>query len=362
MRIQDVRARARKVMKRCGRAALLQATGFDILRWRLSDGLRKTTGAIANTTVLTRKDILPKDSPQRDYIAFARNGHDLVLTASEACLGEKHIWLMDRLPGLIEILARCERDVRGIAEVSDGELSDCGIVSYCGKVPGGILVPDHDFVASRGYASTRALAVRAPPFSERKDLVLWRGVTTGRGIISGHAMRVDDPQLILRTRMCLALRDIPGCDVKLSRVVASDEPEVHAARLGAAGVFDQWVSPRAWTHVRYHIAVDGFTLAWSSTFTRLLLGCCVLKPDSLEGYRQWYSDRLGAWQHYVPVAGDMSDLVARIAWCRSHPDEAAAIARRGQELALSMTYQREMMAAARHLDEAHTLGNLRVSQ
>ena len=63
------------------------------------------------------------------------------------------------------------------------------------------------------------------------------------------------------------------------------------------------VEPEEWLNVRYHIAIDGNTLAWSSTFTRLLMGCCLLKPESPTGHRLWYSDRFKPWLHYVPVEG-----------------------------------------------------------
>ena len=111
------------------------------------------------------------------------------------------------------------------------------------------------------------------------------------------------------------------------------------------------IASSAWADVRYHVAVDGNTLAWSSTFTRLLMGCCVLKPDSSGGYRQWYSDRFLPWQHYVPVAADLSDLRDKIEWCRSHEAAAATIAARGQQLAMSMSFAGEIAAAARRIDE-----------
>ena len=164
--------------------------------------------------------------------------------------------------------------------------------------------------------------------------------------------------LIPRTRMCLMLRDVPGCDVKFSHVVQSRDPALESDQLRAAGILGDRVAPERWMTVRYHIAIDGNTLAWSSLFTRLLAGCCVIKPDNPEGYRQWYSDMLAPWRHYVPVASDLSDLLEKIAWCRTHVAEAAKIAECGQALALSMDYEQEVTDAVGRIVHAYKQSNL----
>ena len=41
-------------------------------------------------------------------------------------------------------------------------------------------------------------------------------------------------------------------------------------------------------------------------------------------------------QHWVPIRADLSDLEERIDWCRTHPAECAAIAHRGQRLAIQV--------------------------
>jgi hypothetical protein len=258
---------------------------------------------------------------------------------------------MCRVSGLAVTLSRCKPGARGVAEFSDEEASGPGIVSFCSNVADSILVPDVDFVLTGGYAEERAVGARARPFAERRDLVLWRGATTGRGRISADDMTPDAPGLSLRARMCLMLRDLPGCDAKFATVLPWTPGDVGKAR--EAGILGEPIPSSAWADIRYHVAVDGNSLAWSSTFTRLLMGCCILKPDSSGGYRQWYSDRFLPWQHYVPVAADLSDLRSRIEWCRSHESDAADIAARGQRLAMSMSFEGEVAAAARRIDETH---------
>ena len=96
-----------------------------------------------------------------------------------------------------------------------------------------------------------------------------------------------------------------------------------------------------WIGDKYAIDVDGHSNTWSNFLIRLHFGCCVLKVDSQFGYRQWYYDRIGPWEHFVPVRADMADLAEKVAWVRSHDREARDIAMRGQAFARSMTFDGE---------------------
>ena len=70
---------------------------------------------------------------------------------------------------------------------------------------------------------------------------------------------------------------------------------------------------------------------WADRLRHLLLsGAVVLKQDS--GIVEWWEPLLVPYVHYVPVASDLANLSAAVQWVRTHPDEAAAIARRAGEL------------------------------
>src|SRR5262249_30353973 len=97
------------------------------------------------------------------------------------------------------------------------------------------------------------------------------------------------------------------------------------------------VAPATWLGQKHALDIDGFSNAWSNLFTRLLFGCCVLKVESRYGFRQWYYDRLKPWQHYIPVAADLSDLAERVDWARAHDRACQEIAEAGRRLALTMT-------------------------
>jgi hypothetical protein len=107
----------------------------------------------------------------------------------------------------------------------------------------------------------------------------------------------------------------------------------------------------SWGRRRYAIDVDGNTNAWSNLFTRLLLGCCVLKVGSPRGFRQWYYGDLRPFEHFVPVAADLSDLKEKVDWCRSHEPECREIAAAGERLARARTFEVEMDRAVERLDQ-----------
>jgi hypothetical protein len=247
-----------------------------------------------------------------------------------------------------------------VAEISDGEESGPGLISFCSRDPDAILIPDHIFSRTRGYEIERALArSNVMDWNERSDRITWRGSTTGAGLISKPHLFAGDPGLITRVRLCLALKDTPGTDVKLSGIAQSADKALDSERLARAGILGEFVSPICWYGFKFAIDVDGNSNAWSNFFTRLLMGCCVLKVVSADGYQQWYYDKIEPWIHYVPVKADLSDLHEQIAWCRANPVACREIAARGQEFVMARDFDTEVASAACRVRDAHGLSLLR---
>jgi hypothetical protein len=171
------------------------------------------------------------------------------------------------------------------------------------------------------------------------------------GLISTPGMEDIDPSLIQRTRLCLLGRGIPDADFKLSRVVQSHDVE-DQERLGRAGILAESIDSATWRARRFALDIDGNSNAWSNLFTRLLLGCCVIKIGSPRGFRQWYYDQLVPFESFVPVRADLSDLRERLEWCRTHDLECRAIAAAGQALALRLTLASERGAAVERINRA----------
>jgi hypothetical protein len=257
---------------------------------------------------------------------------------------------------VIHVFARTRREIRTCcADFSDGYFSDAGIVSFSSNTTGAILIPDAEFYDKHGYADARALAeTNRMPWRERADRVVWRGSSTGRGLIADSDMSPANPNLIQRTRMCLLLKGVAAADVRLVNAVQAKDPKGTLDALRRSGILGERIGPATWLGMKFAIDIDGNTNAWENLFTRLLFGCCVLKIGSPQGYRQWYYDDLIPWRHYVPVRPDMSDLMEKIDWCLSHGVECEAIADAGRQLAMQMTFERELARGTAILDQALT--------
>ncbi|XP_073943623.1 protein O-glucosyltransferase 2-like [Choristoneura fumiferana] len=74
---------------------------------------------------------------------------------------------------------------------------------------------------------------------------------------------------------------------------------------------------------KYQINVDGTVASYRLPYL-LAGGSLVMKQES--PYYEHYYGLLRAWEHYVPMKRDLSDLAARVRWARSHDDDAHRIA------------------------------------
>jgi hypothetical protein len=312
-----------------------------VLRRHLSRALPRPGRATPRLTLEQRPE--PVDIDGR--VVATRSGRELTLGADWSALF-RDSWKLNRvwkrLPVMVHFLGRTSEVVReATANITDGVDVRADELAFCSRVSDAILVPDRGFMRPRHYRPFRALAERDhPPWSARRDVVLWRGTSSSPGRVPTPPLSIDDLTLGLRIRLCLVLRDVAGTDVRLSAVVREADARERPA-LAEAGVLAEGIAPERWIDVRYAIDVDGVTNAWSNLFTRLLLGCCVLKVDSPAGYAQWYYDELEPWRHYVPVSSDLSDLVERIEWCRANPARSEEIANEGQRFARARTPESE---------------------
>jgi hypothetical protein len=258
-----------------------------------------------------------------------------------------------RLPSFVRIMSRtAEGVVSAVANASDGGDNIPNELAYASNVEQSILVPDPGFMMPDYYAPFRTLAENRPgQWSSRQDTLLWRGDVSGHGDTTTDQMDIDDPNLKQRVRMCLALRGLDDVDVKL---FVSDRENQHQATreaMEAHGILGKPVPPVRWIDVKFALDIDGSSVSWGNLYTRLLLGCCVLKVASPTGMRQWFYDEFVPWTHYVPVAADLSDVIDKVEWCRAHDQACREIAAAGQEFALRRTRESETVAVVQRINE-----------
>ena len=204
------------------------------------------------------------------------------------------------------------------------------------------LIPDLYYFMAGGY---EAFDPVVEPWKDRLPSLVWRGTSTGLPWLLQTLSVLDD---LPRYRMCkLAAQLGARADVGLTGLVQISNPEEEALirdRVAREGLLKPFVPMTEMARHRFILDIDGNSNSWNF-MQKLRLGCCVLRVES--DWRQWFSDRLIAWEHYVPVATDLSDLVERAEWCFANDAECAAIAERGRQFAMEMRFADEMSRAAR---------------
>ncbi len=228
---------------------------------------------------------------------------------------------------------------------------DCGVVpglSYNDFRPEAFVVPDCNFISSRGYKWKRTIysGDRYIPWDQRKPVAYWRGSTTGHP---------TDPSLGWRSLPRVRLSEIAATrpdllDIGISRIAQVSQQAADEIR--SSGLLRPYASIMDLNQYKYHIDIDGNTSAWQGPFERLFTGGPLLKVASPRGLRMWYYDRLKPWVNYVPVAADLSDLIENVEWLRSHDEQARLIGERGWELADSLNYEAELRHASRTITAA----------
>jgi hypothetical protein len=264
-----------------------------------------------------------------------------------------HVIYRNHLPVVVHLFSQVARlDRTAWVNLGDWDRPRIpGNIAFCSNSPDSLLIPDPDFYNSNGYLELRRELPRQRHWHERQDTIVWRGTTTGRGSLPDDALDLSASDLRPRIRLCATLKSIPGTDAKIYHCAQTPEPELTEQRLRAVGLFADRVPREAWLDHKFAIDIDGNANTWSNLFTRMLLGCCVIKVASPLELKQWYYGGLEPWQHYVPVRADMSDLADKIEWCRGHQAECARIADAGQKLALAMTLETEVRDAVRRLND-----------
>lgn len=322
------------------------------MRMRRTIGQRRRSGEMDLPVPVPR--ISRTDTPYRHDCEFGRNGQRYWIATfhEHAAYNLRY----HRMAGFLYMFARCPPEVRSIlVNMSDGQEPSRARFSMSTNRPDVIPLPDELFFRFRGFREMRALAETGDvEWSLRSDTLTWRGLTNGEGRTDYSGPdAMWDASVYARIRMTLILKGVAGTDVAF---VGSLQPDLHA-RLQKDRLVRDSIPETGWISDKYALDIDGFTNTWTNFLIRLHLGCCVLKVDSQYGYRQWYYDRIRAWEHFVPVRADMSDLVEKIDWVRTNDMRAREIAENGRRFARTMTFDSEMQWAVDAICAANGTSN-----
>jgi hypothetical protein len=230
------------------------------------------------------------------------------------------------------------------------DVPDVPGLAFSGNGTGNLLIPDADFIRSQGYGALRRFQRDAGrPWRDRRDVVFWRGSSTG----IPETTKGDAVEAIPRIRLCRVVQGWQRPDLFDIGITQLVQMDAAAATLAESfGVTARPVPQEAFGHYRHGLDMDGNTSSWAGLFGKLILGNTVLKIDSAVGHRQWYYDRLVPFRNFVPVRADLSDLLSAAEWLRHNPITAEGIAARGAALAEEMSFETEMAVGAARIRES----------
>ncbi len=268
---------------------------------------------------------------------------DINMNASNEALEPIFKRIFDLLP-LFKKFHTSENFKSGWIDINLGDYAKNNGLAFCSNRKNQILIPDTDFISTRGYEDMHLyFRENLILWEKKKEILFWRGSSTG---ISPSASWKD----LQRIKLCEIASDSKNqhlFDVGLSNIVQLNKSAENEIKI--LGYLKDYKSIKLINTFKYLIDVDGNSNAWSSLFLKLLSGSVVLKVESEGGYKQWYYDRLIPWQHYVPVNKDLSDLIEKMYWLILNDKTSKAIAKNGKEFAESMLFSSEINLAIENI-------------
>lgn len=230
-------------------------------------------------------------------------------------------------------------------------MDDHGVVpglAFCDNRSEYFLIPDPPYIAALGYKEIRThYAQNDVVWEQRQPAAMWRGGTSGQPSDASIGWRS-----LPRIRLCEIGREHSDIiDAGITSIAQMPSVQVEE-EIRKSGLMRGFIPAKDFNKFKYQIDIDGNSNSWPGLFQKLLTGSPVLKVASPRGFRQWYYDQLKPWVNFVPVAVDMSDLVEKVEWLRSHDDAGRQIGERGRALALSLDYLTEVERAGRTISAA----------
>lgn len=288
---------------------------------------------------------MPLPWPELEIRSVAKFPHDCTIrragTSYRVSVSDTPDLDIRRLDSYLYWLTLCPPPIDSLlVDLSDGDRPSHAHFAMSVRTSDVTALPDAYFFWSRGFRAYREqVEDHTVEWKARSSTIRWRGATTGRGRADEVSLGAD---VLPRIRLALMMKRLPRSDVTF--VSSSRGPRVEHL-LHEAGLWGCWIEQSSWIGDKYAIDIDGNSNTWSNFLIRLHLGCCVLKVDSVLGYRQWYYDRIRPWEHFVPVKADLSNLAEQVDWVRSNDSRAREIAANGQAFARTMTLESETGAA-----------------
>lgn len=170
-----------------------------------------------------------------------------------------------------------------------------------------------------------------PPYTfEIFDTIKWeakKSVAFFRGSSTGFEINNDNPRIKV-ARMSLQYPDdidagITSWNARPRVYNENDNIYIHTFDTTFLDIpIVPFVDITEQAKYKYIINIDGHVCAYRLSL-EMYTGSVIMIVESK--YKLWYSHLLIPFVHYVPIKRDLSDLLEKISWCRSHDSECQQI-------------------------------------
>ena len=162
-------------------------------------------------------------------------------------------------------------------------------------------------------------------WSEKTDKAVFRGNPTGCGTSSDTNMRIRLAEMMVSNSNYLDVGLI-----KTTNNTPRFDPVKGLSLIDVKALPVQTMLMEEQSKYKYIIHVDGNVAAYRLLKT-MLLGSVILKVEG--NYDLWVEQLLQDGVNYIKVKPDLSDLIEKIEWCKSHDEECKTISENGLALA-----------------------------
>lgn len=170
------------------------------------------------------------------------------------------------------------------------------------------------------------------PWDKRKNTAIFRGTNTGCGTTSEFGACFNQRLLVAKISSSIPVdRDgEPLLDAGITKWNLRPRKILNEKYLSVVDPSKEAplvkpLTPAEQCKFKYVIHIDGHVSAFRLSL-EMDMGCCILKVESLHGWKLWYSHLLKEYVHYIPIKSDLSDLIEKIKWCKANDKKCQEIA------------------------------------
>lgn len=175
-----------------------------------------------------------------------------------------------------------------------------------------VLIPDWRSLGDWWASDIKNIKSRLDhfPWDTKRKFAIWRGTCNREERKTICRLSIEHPEIL---------------DAKFN--LPTDDPQ-----LEKEGMLGKNITWEEFLDCKYLPYVDGYMSASPALQWRLLSNSVTFKPETNEV--QWFHRVLAPFIHYIPIKADLSDLMGKLDWAKTHDLQCKQIAENATQFAL----------------------------